>query len=354
MKKNIALIVSSLIVAGLITFSWLVSFPLVWQIIFTVYLSLALVGIYLGAFVFKRIFKTMVLVLIIGVLVIGVYSALFYSGLLEHFSSKEAAQAWFESFGAWAWVIFFLIELAQVLVIPVPAQITTVAGVFMLGPWKAFLISEVAIISGSIIAFALGKIFGDKIAYKIAKKETVEKYKNILTRKGILLLPIMFLFPLFPDDLLCFLAGSTAMSWSYFIFVTLVTRTIGIACTCFFLSGTIIPFSGWGIPVWIVIVIVLVTACIFLFKYQVKITDWIIEKFGRKTKLDKLKEKRQQKHNSKEVENKDAKGQQKISEDKVVDNQKNENIKNEEATSNKKQNKKQKTKNIKNIDKKAA
>ena len=303
MKRKIILLVSNLIIAGLITFIWLVPFSLVWQIVFTSYLALTLIGLYIGTFAYERIFKTMVLLLIVGVLFIGIYTTLYYTGLLEHFSSKEAAQAWFESFGAWAWVIFFLIELAQVLVIPVPAQITTVAGVFMLGPWKAFLISEVAIISGSLIAFALGKIFGDKIAYKIAQKETVEKYKNILTRKGILLLPIMFLFPLFPDDLLCFLAGSTAMSWSYFIFVTLTTRTIGIACTCFFLSGSIVPFSGWGIPVWIVIVIALATACIFLFKYQEKITDWIIDKFGKKTKLDKLREQRAQKHQKMQKEN---------------------------------------------------
>ena len=319
MKKKITLLISNLIVAGLITFVWLVPFALVWQIVFTTYLALTLAGLYVGAFAYERIFKTMVLLLIVGVLFIGIYTTLYYTGLLEHFSSKEAAQAWFESFGAWAWVIFFLIELAQVLIIPVPAQITTVAGVFMLGPWKAFLISEVAIISGSLIAFALGKIFGDKIAYKIAKKETVEKYKNILTRKGILLLPIMFLFPLFPDDLLCFLAGSTAMSWSYFIFVTLITRTIGIACTCFFLSGSIVPFSGWGIPVWIVIVIALATACIFLFKYQEKITDWIIEKFGKKTKLDKLREKRA----PKQLETKNIEESKNETEDVNTDNENN-------------------------------
>ena len=319
MKKKITLLVSNFVVAGLIAFAWLVAFPLVWQIVFTTYLALTLAGLYIGAFAYERIFKTMVLLLIVGVLFIGIYTTLYYTGLLEHFSSKEAAQAWFESFGAWAWVIFFLIELAQVLIIPVPAQITTVAGVCMLRPWKAFLISEVAIISGSLIAFALGKIFGDKIAYKIAKKETVEKYKNILTRKGILLLPIMFLFPLFPDDLLCFLAGSTAMSWSYFIFVTLITRTIVIACTCFFLSGSIVPFSGWGIPVWIVIVIALATACIFLFKYQEKITDWIIEKFGKKTKLDKLREKRA----PKQLETKNIEENKNETEDVNTDNENN-------------------------------
>lgn len=196
-----------------------------------------------------------------------------------HFASIEDARAWFESFGAWAWIIFFLIQLLQVIILPIPAQVTTVAGIAFLGPWKTFFISSVAVMLGSFIAFAFGKFFGIKIAYKIAKKETVDKYRELLNKKGRMILPIMFLFPLFPDDLLCFIAGTTTMSWLYFSIITLVTRLVGIACTCFFLSGDIIPFSGWGIPVWIVIAIALIVTAILLLKYQDKIEKFIINTF---------------------------------------------------------------------------
>ena len=209
----------------------------------------------------------------------AVYLILYYSGLLVHFKDQETLQAWIESFGAWGPIIFFVLELAQVILIPVPAQITTLAGIFAFGPFKAFLISSLAVISGSIIAFTIGRHLGVPVLYKIAKKETVDKYRKLISKKGRMLLPIMFLFPLFPDDLLCFIAGTTTMSWLYFIVVTLATRLIGIGCICAFMGGDIIPFSGWGIPVWIVVVIALVTTSIILLKNQDKIEKFIIEKF---------------------------------------------------------------------------
>lgn len=317
MKKFLDVIIYGIVVAGLISLCFLTPFSQTWQIIFTVCLSLTLAGLLLGKFKFKKIYKPLVFVLILEAIIMVAYIVLYYTGLLENFKTLESTRAWFESFGAWAWIIFFLVQFAQVIILPIPAQITTVAGALIFGAFKAFLISTVAVISGSLIAFGIGKVFGDKVAYKIGDKETVDKYKNVLTRKGLLLLPIMFLFPLFPDDLLCFIAGSSEMTWRYFTTVTLITRPIGIFFTCYFLGGVIIPFSGWGIPVWIVIGIFLVVACIFLFKYQEKITNWILEKFGKKkndtktTALDNADE------NKSEIENKNANDQTKANENYV-------------------------------------
>lgn|GEM_PF-589011 len=284
MRKVLDIIIYGFVVAGLIALCFFTPFSQTWRIVFAICLSLTLVGLILGKFKFKKIYKPLIFVLILEAIIMICYLIFYYTGILQHFESLDSTRAWFESFGAWAWIIFFLVQLAQVIILPIPAQITTVAGALIFGWLKAFLISTVAVISGSLIAFGIGKIFGDKVAYKIGDKETVDKYKNVLTKKGLLLLPIMFLFPLFPDDLLCFIAGSTEMTWKYFVTVTLITRPIGILCTCLFLGGTIIPFSGWGIPVWIVLAILLIATCIFLLKYQEKITNWIIEKFGKKKK----------------------------------------------------------------------
>lgn len=282
MKKFIDLIIYGLMISGLIVLCFLTPFNTTWRIIFTVMLALTLIALILGKFKFKRIYKTVVMFLFIEAVIMIAYVILYYTGLLSHFKDTETLRSWLQSFGAWGYVIFFVIQLAQVILLPIPANITTTAGAIAFSFWPAFLISTAAIVLGSLLAFGIGKIFGDKVAYKIAEKETVDKYKNVLTRKGILLLPIMFLFPLFPDDLLCFIAGSTKMTWKYFITATLLTRPIGIACICLFLSGDLIPFSGWGIPVWIAIVIVLALTCFFLIKYQNKITDWLIEKFSKR------------------------------------------------------------------------
>ena len=285
MKKTIALISYSILTGGMIASVFLVpAFSTLWQALFTILFSLTLIALFLGCFVFKKLYRTFISVFICEIIALAIYITLFYSGLLVHFKSSKDLKEWISGFGAWAWLVFFLTQILQVVVLPIPAQLTTIAGILAFDPWISFIISSIAVVVGSIIAFAIGRLFGNKILYKIAEKETVDKYRKLIDKKGRVLLPIMFIFPLFPDDLLCFIAGSTTMSWLYFIIITLATRIFGIGCICLFGSGDIIPFSGWGIPVWIVLGILLVTTAFVLIKNQDKFEAWVIKTFTKNGK----------------------------------------------------------------------
>lgn len=297
MKKILLLIIFGILSGAGIAMSWIAPFYLVWSIVFTIVLAISYI-LLLGTQILNHKWKNLSLTIsIIAICVVALFVIFYYTGLLSHFSSLEEARAWFESFGAWTWIIFFLIQVAQVVILPIPSQITTIAGVLIFGAWKTFVISAVAIVLASYLCFGIGRWVGVKVAYKIASKETVDKYRNLLTKKGRLLLPIMFLFPAFPDDLLCFIAGTTKMTWRYFIIITLLTRLVGIACICWLGSGDLIPFSGWGIPVWIVIGILMAIAIFILIKYQEQIEDWIIATFtkdGKEKIAQKRKKQKQQ------------------------------------------------------------
>ena len=85
----------------------------------------------------------------------------------------------------------------------------------------------------------------------------------------------MMLFPLFPDDILCVVAGMTNMSFKYFFWTNVIARALGVACTVFFGCGEIIPFSGWGLAVWGVLAIFVATLFYLSIKYQDKIDETI-------------------------------------------------------------------------------
>ena len=304
MKKVLRLIILGLLSGAGIATSWIAPFYLVWSIVFTICLALSYIFLLVTEILNHKWRKLATAISIIVICVVALFVAFYYTGLLSHFSSLEEARSWFESFGAWAWIIYFLIQVAQVVILPIPAQITTIAGVLIFGAWKAFLISAIAIILASYLCFGIGRWVGVKVAYKIASKETVDKYRNLLTKKGRLLLPIMFIFPAFPDDLLCFIAGTTKMTWRYFMIITLLTRLVGVACICWLGSGELIPFSGWGIPIWIAIGILMAFAVFFLIKYQEQIEDWIIATFtkGGKKKIALKKKKQLEKQLEQELE----------------------------------------------------
>ena len=226
---------------------------------------------------FKHIIGLIILVLVFLEIVFYMF---YLTGILEHFRDIESAKKWIQSFGALAFLIFFTIQFLQVIILPLPAQITLIAGVLIFGALQTFVISSVAIILGSIVCFFIGRLFGNKILYLLCEKGTANHYKKILSDKGRILLPIFFLLPVFPDDLLCFASGATSMTFKCFLIITIIFRPVAIFFVCWLGSGKVIPFSSWGIPVWIVLIILLLVLLIFLFKYQNKIENWIINKFS--------------------------------------------------------------------------
>ena len=125
--------------------------------------------------------------------------------------------------------------------------------------------------------FLVGNTLGEKAAVKLVGKESLEKAQNLLDVKSKMLLPLMFLFPIFPDDALCLVAGMTKMRYWYFAVVVAVFRTIGIGSICFLGSG-VIDWSVLSLVDWFVLGSVCVFWLILIFKYQHKIEQFITRK----------------------------------------------------------------------------
>jgi uncharacterized membrane protein YdjX (TVP38/TMEM64 family) len=185
-------------------------------------------------------------VIIIAIFVVLLYYYLDKRGLIAFFSSRERLQSYILSFGMWAPLAFVAIQVLQVILAPIPGNVITVAGGLVFGFWISFLISTVAILLGSIICFILAKNYGRPLVIKLVGEKTTEKYLNsfFVKRKSALIL--MFLFPFFPDDALCLIAGLTTMKLKHFIILVLSTRPLGIIFSSLFGSNIInVSIKGW-------------------------------------------------------------------------------------------------------------
>lgn len=225
----------------------------------------------------KKILLILLLVVVIAAL-IGLYLLLNQRGYLEIFKSTEALQAYVEQFGVWAPAVFILLQIAQVICAPIPGNVTTLAGGAMFGFWPALIYSAGAIFIGSLIAFGIGRYCGKPIVYKLAPKQVVDKYLNVLAAKQRTTLALLFLFPFFPDDVLCLLAGLTGYSWGWFAGMILVTRPWGLVFSALIGSGTI-TMPLWG---WVVLVILAVVAMVLSIKYGSRLEDWLLSRIHKK------------------------------------------------------------------------
>ncbi len=231
-----------------------------------------------------KIWKICVVVAVIALICLAIYLPLKLSGALETINSAEKLKEVILSWGVYGYILFFVIQFLQVVFLPIPAAVTTVAGTLVFGVWVTFGLSLVAVILASAFSFFLGRKLGKKIVVWIAGEKDTERWSEKLS-KGKYVFFLMMLFPVFPDDILCMLVGSTTnMTWKFFLVTNFITRPIGIACTCFLGSGTI-PFTGWWIALWVVLAIACIVLFVLTYKFQPQIEAFILKlakKFERK------------------------------------------------------------------------
>ena len=184
--------------------------------------------------------------------------------------------------GFWGRFTYVCIQFIQVTILPIPSTITTLAGLMIYGPLQTSLLSLSGILFGSIFSFWLGRTFGRKLITFMVGKESCQKWTKFLSEAKFSFF-IMMLLPIFPDDILCLVAGITDMSWAFFTITNLISRPIGIFLTCYLGSGNIIPFEGPWIIFWVFFVIIIVFLLFFSFKYQKEIETFFKNNFKGKT-----------------------------------------------------------------------
>lgn len=161
------------------------------------------------------------------------------------------------------WIIIGLLQIVQVIFIPVSNQIITVpiAIVFNDQLWKVWLTSWLSIWLATIWLYWIGRAGGGKLLeWLISDKEQTAKIVNWLKR-GWIFYPLGMLLPL-PDDLVTILSGTAKMNFIYIFICSLLTRGIDTATSTF--GYGLLSRYWWG---WIVMVLAWLLFSLFTFLF---------------------------------------------------------------------------------------
>ncbi len=220
--------------------------------------------------VIKKLFVSGIV--IVAILLIGylVFDLLGWSDL-----TREELQAFIAGTGAIAPLVYIAVSFAQVTLVPIPGAVTILAGNYLFGFWLSFLYSYIGMFLGGAFAFWLGRKLGRPyINWVAGGKEKADEWIKKLKGRETVFLFFAFLLPLFPDDILCSVAGILPISFMTFTVMQLITRATSIGGTLLFMSGEVIPYSGWGIPVLIALAIITIAAFIVSLKYADKLNEF--------------------------------------------------------------------------------
>ena len=203
---------------------------------------------------------------------------LWKTGFLEAATSLDSLQAYIQRSAPYSHITFFVVQLASVILAPIPSNITAAAGAVVFGLWPSFLITAGAVISGSVLVFWLARVLGGDFAERFVSRRVSQKYWNVIKNKRDTFLALAFLFPFFPDDLICILAGLTDMPMGRFFLIALLTRPWGLLVACVLGSSTL-SVSPWGMAIMGVVGVALFALGL---KYGDKVEQFLLHKLGKK------------------------------------------------------------------------
>lgn len=167
--------------------------------------------------------KTIIYSFIIFTIIILIFY--FYKPISYYLKNYEEFKLLLKSKGNYAIVIIYLLQIIQVVIAFIPSDIINLSSGYILGPTLGFIVSYVGLISGTVLAFYIARLFGTKIVTKIVKKDTLEKISekadSSLSIPNIFILSII---PFMPRDILVYAVGLTNINPKKFLITYSIAR----------------------------------------------------------------------------------------------------------------------------------
>jgi uncharacterized membrane protein YdjX (TVP38/TMEM64 family) len=166
-------------------------------------------------------------ILILLALILAGIFLFFHYDLYRFFVSRKKIVHFLTSFGPLSVVIFIGLQILQVLVAPIPGEITGFVGGYLYGPVLGTLYSTIGLTIGSWLAFLLARWLGMPFVEKIIKSEIIKKYDHFMEHRGIPVTFLLFLIPGFPKDALSYIIGLSHMKSVTFLILCSAGRLLG-------------------------------------------------------------------------------------------------------------------------------
>jgi uncharacterized membrane protein YdjX (TVP38/TMEM64 family) len=187
------------------------------------------------------------------------------------YSSSDKLSKFLQHLGPYSPAVFVLLQVLQVIAAPFPGELTGVAGGFVYGETFGFALSTAGLSLGSWVAFELASILGRPFVERFVRAEVLQKFNFLTTRTGTLICFVLFLFPGFPKDYLCYVLGLSRMRLSTFLLVSVIGRLPGTYLLT--MQGATIRNEEYHTFLWITVASVAVLAIAYLYRNQ--IFDWL-------------------------------------------------------------------------------
>jgi uncharacterized membrane protein YdjX (TVP38/TMEM64 family) len=179
---------------------------------------------------------------------------------------KHTLREW----GVLAPVVFIGLQALQVIIAPIPGQLTGILGGYLFGEWWGLLYSTIGLTLGSLAAFGVGRWLGARYVRRFVNPEIWQRLGFVIEAEGAILCFVIFVIPGLPKDMTCYLFGLSPMPFWVFALVSTLGR---IPDTWFVSTQGARAAAGDYVQV-IVVTAVVVAIALPLYVYRHRLVEW--------------------------------------------------------------------------------
>jgi uncharacterized membrane protein YdjX (TVP38/TMEM64 family) len=171
---------------------------------------------------------------------------------------------WINGLGIWGPLVFVLLYIVAVIA-ALPGSAITIAAATLFGSVLGVILVSIAATIGASLAFLIARYLArDLILRKFSSNETFRKLDRLTQERGVIVVAITRLVPLFPFDILNYGFGLTAISFRTYVFWSWLCMLPG---TILYVVGTDAIVSGISsgkIP-WLLVIVIALAGIVLAF-----------------------------------------------------------------------------------------
>lgn len=180
------------------------------------------------------------------------------AGWLTILSDQEFVSSYVQSFGVLAPLVLAFFQVLQVIVAFIPGHVFVIAGGYIYGFYWGLLFNIVCVVAASQLAFLLARWAGRPLVHHLADEQVIAKWEAIAEERGFLFFTIAFVLPVFPTDLMNFVAGLTGISPRKFLAANFLGRLPSV------LILTLIGSHGLELSNWMWALLALLVTAVYI------------------------------------------------------------------------------------------
>src|SRR5437870_7232233 len=197
-----------------------------------------------------------------------------YQFLVRLYVDKRFLKHTLREWGVLAPVIFIGLQALQVIISPIPGELTGILGGYLFGQWIGLFYSTIGLTLGSVAAFAVGRWLGARYVRKLVSRDIWRKMGFIVEAEGAILCFIIFLLPGLPKDVTCYIFGLSPMPFWVFA----VVSTLGRFPSTWILSAQGARTESGDYLQVILLTAVVVAVALPLYYYRNRLVGWLRRK----------------------------------------------------------------------------